>query len=289
MRIDSHQHFWQVSRGDYFWMSPSAPILCRDYLPEDLKPLLGKHQIDKTILVQAAPTVAETNFLLNIAAEQDFVAGVTGWLNMDSESFAEQFTGYIRLPKFAGLRPMLQDLPEDDWILKPRVMQSLRQVAERDFPFELLTYTRQLPFVLKALDEVPKLRAVVNHISKPEIRERKMEPWKSLLHEVAQHPNVYCKLSGMITEADLQKWKPDDLRPYVESVLEDFGPERVMFGSDWPVCLLAGTYDQVIDALISVLAPHLDEAATAAVFGDNAARFYKLNSGGAESQMKRSE
>jgi L-fuconolactonase len=269
-------------------MSPSAPILCRDYLPEDLKPLLGKHRIDKTILVQAAPTVAETNFLLNIAAEQDFVAGVTGWLDMDSENFVEQFTGYIRLPKFAGLRPMLQDLPVDDWILKPRVMQSLRQVAALDFPFELLTYTRQLPFVLKALDELPTLRAVVNHISKPEIRERKMEPWKSLLQEVAQHPNVYCKLSGMITEADLQKWKPDDLRPYVESVLEDFGLDRVMFGSDWPVCLLAGSYDQVIHALTSILAPHLDEASTAAVFGDNAARFYKLNLGGTESQTKKS-
>ena len=288
MRIDSHQHFWQVSRGDYFWMSPSAPILCRDYLPQDLKPLLDRHRIDKTILVQAAPTVAETNFLLDIAAEHDFVAGVTGWLDMDSENFVEQFTGYIRLPKFAGLRPMLQDIPEDDWILKPRVMQSLRQVAEMDFPFELLTYTRQLPFVLKALDELPRLRAVVNHISKPEIKERKMEPWKSLLHEVAQHPNVYCKLSGMITEANLQKWKPDDLRPYVESVLEDFGPDRVMFGSDWPVCLLAGSYDQVIDALTVILAPRLDEASTAAVFGNNAARFYKLNSGGAESQTKKS-
>ena len=288
MRIDSHQHFWQVSRGDYFWMSPSAPILCRDYLPQDLKPLLDRHRIDKTILVQAAPTVAETNFLLDIAAEHDFVAGVTGWLDMDSENFVEQFTGYIRLPKFAGLRPMLQDLPEDDWILKPRVMQSLRQVAEMDFPFELLTYTRQLPFVLKALDELPRLRAVVNHISKPEIKERKMEPWKSLLHEVAQHPNVYCKLSGMITEANLQKWKPDDLRPYVESVLEDFGLDRVMFGSDWPVCLLAGSYDQVIHALTSILAPHLDEASTAAVFGDNAARFYKLNLGGTESQTKKS-
>ncbi len=288
MRIDSHQHFWQVSRGDYYWMSPSVPILYRDYMPEDLKPLLEKHRIDKTILVQAAPTVAETDFLLIIAHQQDFVAGVTGWLDMDSKNFLDQFTHYTGLPKFVGLRPMLQDLPEDDWILRPRVVQSLRDVAAQGFPFEILTFTRHLPYVLKALDQAPNLRAVVNHISKPEIKERKMEPWKSLLHEVAQYPNVYCKLSGMITEADWQNWKPDDLRPYVESVLEDFGLHRVMYGSDWPVCLCAGSYDQVLDALSSILAPYLDEASTAAVFGDNAARFYKLSSGGAKSQTTES-
>jgi len=288
MRIDSHQHFWQVSRGDYYWMSPSVPILYRDYMPENLKPLLEKHRIDKTILVQAAPTVAETDFLLSIAREQDFVAGVTGWLDMDSEHFLEMFTYYSGLTKFVALRPMLQDLPEDEWILRPRVVQSLCDVAARDFPFEILTYTRQLPYVLKALDRAPNLRAVVNHISKPEIKERKMEPWKSLLGEVAQHTNVYCKLSGMVTEADLQNWKPDDLRPYVEIVLEDFGLQRVMHGSDWPVCLLAGSYDQVLDVLIGILAPFLDEASTAAVFGDNAARFYKLGPGGAKSQVTES-
>lgn len=288
MRIDSHQHFWQASRGDYYWMSPSAPILCRDYMPEDLKPLLEEHRINKTILVQAAPTVAETDFLLGIAREQDFVAGVTGWLDMDSKHFLEQFAHYSELPKFVALRPMLQDLPEDDWILRPRVVQSLRDVAAQDFPFEILTYPRQLPYVLKALDQAPNLRAVVNHISKPEIKARKMEPWKSLLREVAQHPNVYCKLSGMITEADQKNWKPDDLRPYVEFVLEDFGLHRVMYGSDWPVCLCAGSYDQVVNAISGILAPYLDDASAAEVFGDNAARFYKLRPGGAKSQKKES-
>ena len=224
-------------------------------MPEDLKPLLAKHRIDKTILVQAAPTVAETEFLLRIAQEQNFVAGVTGWLDMDSEHFLEQFTHYSGFPKFVALRPMLQDLPEDDWILRPRVMRSLREVAARDFPFEILTYPRQLPYVLKALEQVPNLRAVVNHLSKPEIKARKMEPWKSLLREVAQHPNVYCKLSGMITEADQRNWKPDDLRPYLESVLEGFGLDRVMYGSDWPVCLCAGSYDQVLGRALQYPCP----------------------------------
>jgi L-fuconolactonase len=286
MRIDSHQHFWQVSRGDYYWMTPSVPVLYRDYMPEDLNPHLEKNRIDKTILVQAAPTVAETDFLLTIAQKQNFVAGVTGWLDMDSEHFLTQLTLYSGFPKFVALRPMLQDLPEDGWILRPRVLQSLREVAARDFPFEILTYTRQLPYVLKALDHVPNLRAVVNHLSKPEIKERKMEPWKSLLREVAQHPNVYCKLSGMITEADQLNWKPDDLRPYVETVLEAFGLDRVMFGSDWPVCLCAGSYDQALEALTDILAPHLDEASATAAFGDNAAHFYKLSPGGAKSEKK---
>jgi L-fuconolactonase len=278
MRIDTHQHFWQVRRGDYFWMTPSVPILYRDYMPEDLKPNLAKQRIDKTILVQAAQTVAETDFLLNIAREQDFVAGVTGWLDMDNENFPEQFAKYRRIPKLVAIRPMLQDLPEADWIIRPRVVQSLQELAAQDFPFEILTYTRELPYVLRALERTPGLRAVVNHLSKPEIKAQKMEPWKSLMREVAQHSNVYCKLSGMVTEADMQNWKPDDLRPYVEHVLECFGLKRVMFGSDWPVCLRAASYDQVIDTLSGLIAPHVDDASRAAVFGDNAARFYKLNS-----------
>jgi L-fucono-1,5-lactonase len=276
MRIDSHQHFWKKSRGDYPWMTPDVPKLYRDYFPEDLKPSLAKHRIDKTILVQAAPTVAETDFLLEIAEPHDFVAGVVGWLEMDSDDFALQFERYRRKPKFIGLRPMLQDLPDDGYIARPRVVESLVLLAEHNFPFEFLTFTRHLPYVLQVLEKVPTLRAVVDHISKPEIKLHKMEPWKSLLREVAQHPNVCCKLSGMITEADHASWTPDDLRPYIEHVVDCFGFERVMFGSDWPVCLLAGTYDQVIEVLSAVLKPALDPASEAAVFGLNAARFYKV-------------
>jgi L-fuconolactonase len=257
-------------------MTPSTPILYRDYYPEDLRPSLEKHRIDKTVLVQAAPTVAETDFLLNIAGEQNFVAGVVGWLDLEREDFLDQFERYGQDPKFIGIRPMLQDLPGDDWILRPRVLECLQEIAARDFPFDILTYPRQLPYVLKALEKTPNLRAVVDHISKPEIKARKMEPWKSLIGEVALHPKVCCKLSGMITEADQKNWAPDDLRPYVERVVEVFGLERVMFGSDWPVCLCAGSYDQVIDALAGILAPHLDKTSEAAVFGGNAARFYKL-------------
>ncbi|HEV2452900.1 MAG TPA: amidohydrolase family protein [Verrucomicrobiae bacterium] len=276
MRIDCHQHFWKASRGDYHWMGPAVPALCRDYLPPDLQPLLKKNKIDKTILVQAAQTTAETDFLLELAVQYDFIAGVIGWLDMDSPDFPRQLEVYSKKPKFLGIRPMLQDLPDDDWILRPRVIDALKWIADRDMPFEFLTYPRHLPHVLTVLDTVPGLRAVVDHVSKPEIKNRKLDPWRSLMSRVAEHPNVYCKLSGMITEADFKTWTPDDLRPYVEHVLSCFGVGRVMFGSDWPVCLLAGSYDQVAAALQAVVKPHLDKSGEAALFGENAARFYQL-------------
>lgn len=276
MRIDSHQHFWKADRGDYHWMSPAVQVLCRDYLPADLQPLLKKNKIDKTILVQAAQTTAETDFLLELAEQHDFIAGVIGWLDMDSPEFPREIVRYSKKPKFLGVRPMLQDLPDDDWILRPNVVQALKLIAEWDMPFEFLTYTRHLPHVLTVLERVPGLRAVVDHISKPEIKNHKLDPWRSLMTRVADHPNVYCKLSGMITEADHKTWTPDDLRPYVEHVLDSFGVERVMFGSDWPVCLLAGSYDQVAAALQAVVKPRLDKHGESALFGENAARFYKL-------------
>jgi len=276
MRIDSHQHFWKLSRGDYSWMKPEMKVLHRDYLPEDLKPSLQTHKIDRTVLVQAAPTIAETDFLLELAKKQDFIAGVVGWLDLESNDLPSLLELYSRQHKLVGLRPMLESLPDDDWILNPRVLDSLRIIAQLDFPFDFLVHTRHLPHVAKVLEEVSGLRAVIDHIAKPEIKAQKLEPWKSLIRDLAQHKNLYCKLSGMITEADHDFWNPEHLRPYIEHVVECFGPERIMFGSDWPVCLLAGSYDQVVGTLETVLNPLLDEASARAVYGENAARFYKL-------------
>jgi L-fuconolactonase len=277
MRIDSHQHYWTVERHDYHWMTPSVPVLFCDYLPADLRPLLDQHDIDKTILVQAAQTVAETDFLLELAAGDDSIAGVVGWLDMEDPGFAAQLERYRNKPKFVGLRPMLQDLEDDRWILRPSVLAALRVVANADFPFEFLTFPRHLPFVLEAVQAVPGLRAVIDHISKPEIRARKLEPWKSGIAELARHPNLYCKLSGMVTEADHERWTADDLRPYVEHVVECFGFDHLMFGSDWPVCLLAGSFDQVIEALRQILSPSMNEQDERKLFGENAAHFYKLS------------
>lgn len=277
MRIDSHQHYWKESRGDYHWMTPAVPVLNRDYLPADLRPSLARHRIDKTILVQAAQTVAETDFLLELAAGDDSIAGVVGWLDMEAADFCEQFQRYRQHPKFIGLRPMLQDLADDRWILRPQVLAALRIVADADFPFEFLTFPRHLPYVQAALETVPHLRAVIDHISKPEIRAGKLEPWKSSMAQLAQHPNLYCKISGMVTEADHEHWSIADLRPYVEHVVECFGFDKIMFGSDWPVCLLAGSYDQVIGAVEQILSSRLNEEGKRKLFGENAARFYKLS------------
>jgi len=277
MRIDSHQHYWKVERGDYQWMTRAVPVLYRDYLPSDLRPCLLRHNIQKTVLVQAAQTVAETDFLLGLAAEDDSIAGVVGWLDMEDPDFPAQFDRYRKMPKFIGLRPMLQDIPDDRWILRPNVLSALEVVAESDFPFEFLTYPRHLPFVLEVLESVPRLRAVIDHISKPEIRSGKLDPWRSWITRLAERPNLYCKLSGMITEADHRHWSPGDLRPYVNHVIQCFGFDRVMFGSDWPVCLCAGSYDEVIGALGEVLSSQLDADTESKLFGENAIRFYKLD------------
>jgi len=276
MRIDAHQHFWKVGRGDYHWMTPDLPILCRDYMPEDLLPILRQFKFDKTIVVQAAQTMAESDFLLDLAGHYDFIAGVVGWLDLESESFAEDFARYRENAKFIGLRPMLQDLADDAWICRPQVLKNLRLVAEARFPFEFLTFTRHLPHVVHVLETIPGLHAVIDHISKPEIKSQKMEPWNAMMARAAGHPNLFCKLSGMITEADSQTWKVEDLRPYVERVVEIFGWDRIMFGSDWPVCLLAGDYGHVYNTLREIVSRSLTPDHEAKVFGQNAERFYQL-------------
>ncbi|MET2829166.1 amidohydrolase family protein [Mesorhizobium shangrilense] len=276
--VDAHHHFWRVDRGDYHWMSPGmgAPLY-RDYLPRDLAPLLRKAGVDKTVVVQAAQTEDETAFLLALAGETDFVAGVVGWLDMEDPAFAVKLDALMANPKFVGLRPMLQDLADDAYILRPSVISSLRVIAERGVAFDVLTYPRHLRNVAKALDAVPGLRAVIDHISKPSIASGAFNGWASDLQRVAAFPNVFCKLSGMITEADHDSWRPRDLKPYVDQALLSFGADRLMFGSDWPVCLLAGSYAEALNALRTVLDPQLLKDQQAAVYGLNAVRFYQLS------------
>jgi L-fuconolactonase len=276
MRVDSHQHFWKISRGDYGWMTPDMGVLYRDYLPVDLRPMLENHRIDKTIVVQAAPTVAETDFMLSLAAGDNTIGGVVGWLDLADPEFPRLFEHYRQIPAFVGMRPMLHDLADDGWVTQPRVLANLRMLAAHDFPFDFLVRPQHLPYVLQVLEQVPNLRAVIDHIAKPLIAEQQFEPWQLQMSAIAQHENVYCKLSGMVTEADHANWTPAHLKPYVAHVVSCFGTDRVMYGSDWPVCLLAATYDSVIGALEDILAPQLDEASLANVFGENAVQFYGI-------------
>lgn len=276
MIIDAHQHFWQVARGDYHWMSPDVGVLYRDYMPEDLRPVLHRAGVGRTVLVQAAETEAETAFLLDLAERTDFVAGVVGWLDFDDAGLPGKLEQLLRRPKFVGLRPMLQDTADDAYILRPRVLDNLRHVASLGLPFDILSFPRHLPHVLKALDRVPDLRAVVDHISKPPIAAGGLDGWAEDMARLAARPNLWCKLSGMVTEADHKAWGPEDLRPFVQHVFDLFGPDRVMFGSDWPVCLRAASYAEVLNALRTLLDPQLDAAAMAKVYGDNAGAFYRL-------------
>ncbi|MEM6429150.1 MAG: amidohydrolase family protein [Deinococcota bacterium] len=282
MRIDAHQHYWQLARGDYFWMTPDMGVIYRDYQPSDLAPELARHNIAKTVVVQAADTVAETEYLLELANTHDSIAGVVGWLDMESPEFEAELVRLKQHPKFVGIRPMIQDLEDSAWMLRNKVRESFELVVEHDCTFEFLTHPRHLKHALEVVRNTPNLRCVIDHISKPHIEKGILQPWQDDLAAIAEFPNVYCKFSGLVTEANHSTWMLDDLRPYAKHVATCFGSKRLMFGSDWPVCLLAASYDQVMNAAEVLLADYLDpfdDEARAAVFGGNASHFYQLVAG----------
>ncbi|WP_214628421.1 amidohydrolase family protein [Paenibacillus agaridevorans] len=276
MRIDAHQHYWKPGRGDYGWLTPEQGILYADYLPSLLHRTLQQHGIDRTIVVQAAPTMKETEFMLSLYEEEESIAGVVGWLDLDSEEFEQHYQTFRGHKGFVGFRPMLQDLP-DGWILQGRVMRNLRLIAEDGFPIDLQLRPRHLPDMHKVLQSIPSLRAVIDHAAKPFIAEKAIEPWKEQLSELARFPGMMCKLSGLVTEADQQQWSRLDFVPYVHHVVETFGTDRIMFGSDWPVCLTTCEYAEVLEVLLESLPSGLSEAEYEALFGGNAARFYRLS------------
>jgi L-fuconolactonase len=276
MRIDAHQHYWKIERGDYDWMSaPAVRPIRRDFLPRDLAPELDKHRFDRSVVVQAAPTVAETDFLLGLAREHPRIAGVVGWLDVEAPDFGRTLARYAREPAFLGIRPMLQDLPDDEFLLRPRVLDNLRELARVGRTLDLLVLPRHLPIVVRALELVPGLRAVVDHCAKPDLRSSSLDAWRDGIARVASYSNVVCKLSGLVTEAPPGAGAAV-LAPAVEHVLSEFGAERLLFGSDWPVCTLLASYDRVVEILEEILGPRLDDAFERKLFGENAERFYGI-------------
>ena len=273
VRIDAHQHFWSLARGDYGWLTPALAPIYRDYGPSDLASLLQSRSIDKTILVQAAPTIAETLYMLELAECTPFVAGVVGWIDFDAPHAASTIARIAaEQPLLVGLRPMLHDIADDDWLLRPNLAAALDAMTEQGLVFDALARPQHLPCVQKICDRHPNLTVVVDHIAKPLIRERKFDPWRSDIAAVAKCPNTVCKLSGIATEA-APHWTVDDIKPYVDHVIETFGPQRLLWGSDWPVVDLAGGYARWWDAATALLTP-LDTAARGAILGGNAARIY---------------
>ncbi len=275
MIIDSHQHFWQVGRFDYPWMSPELGVLYRDYLPEMLEPILNDNTIAKTILVQASNSLAETDWLLSIGDRHEFIAGVVGWVDLTDSGMAADLEAFKANPKFKGVRHLVESEPADDWLVQPEVLCGLQILEQHGVSYDLLVHTRHLKHVKTVADSCPQLRLVIDHMAKPPIAGGETRAWAAALKEVAAYRNVFCKLSGLVTEANHATWRHDDLRPYVEQALEFFGAERMMFGSDWPVCLLAASYTQVLEAFESLL-QELSDAERAMIFSGNAARFYQL-------------
>jgi L-fuconolactonase len=275
--IDSHQHFWQVGRFDYPWMTSDLGVLYRDYLPDDLAPILARHGIAKTVLVQASNSVAESRWLLELADANSFIAGIVGWVDLMSTEIDAQLDKLCAHPKFKGVRHLVESEPNDDWLIRPSVWSGLQKLCKRGLSYDLLVHTRHLQYVSKVAERCPDLNLVIDHMAKPPIARNEFDEWARALKPLAHYPNIHCKLSGLVTEANWRSWQTDDLRPYVEYALELFGADRMMFGSDYPVCLLAASYDLVLDSFQELL-KELSDSDRDKIFSQNAATFYRLNS-----------
>jgi len=273
--IDSHQHFWDIERMDYPWMSADMTLLYRNYLPGDLKPLMDGVGVDRTVFVQANHDLEENRWVLGLADEHDFIAGVVGWVDLTSPGVEEVLDEFAGHAKFVGLRHITHDEPDDDWIVRDDVLRGLQVVQRRGLTFDLLFRPVHLKHVPTLVERLPDLPMVIDHLAKPLIKDGAMEGWLEDMRVAASFENVFCKLSGMITEADHERWSPGDLRPYVEQVIEMFGFDRLMFGSDWPVCGLAGSYRRVFDALQDAVG-RISECERDLLFGETARRFYGL-------------
>lgn len=274
--IDAHHHFWTLARGDYDWLTADLPVLYRDFGPGDLTPLLDAGGIRRSVLVQAAPTVAETRHLIGIANTWDRVAAVVGWVDLADpavETVLDELAGHAVL---RGIRPMIQDIADDDWMLGPAVERGLCALVERGLRFDALVLPRHLSRLRVLLERHPDLPVVIDHGAKPEIAHRRLESWAQDIARIASETNACCKLSGLVTEAGTG-WRIDDLRPVVDHLLASFGSDRLMWGSDWPVVELAGGFARWRETSLALLAS-LDAEAQAAILGGTAARFYGIPS-----------
>ena len=275
MRVDAHQHFWKLARGDYGWLTPrDHPAICSDFLPEHLAPLLKQARIDRTVLVQAAPTIAETEFLLALARETPFVAGVVGWIDFHGADAASSIARLASRGKLVGLRPMIQDIADDRWMLSPKLAPAIAAMEEKNLVFDALIKPRHLPILIDFLARYPRMRGVIDHGAKPAIASGNLLSWKSAMREVARTGRALCKFSGLVTEAG-PSWSVASLQPWVDVLTEAFGAERLMWGSDWPVLNEASDYLGWLRAA-EMLTEQLSRAERDAVFGGTATSFYGL-------------
>jgi len=272
MRLDAHQHFWSYDAAQYPWIPPGSP-LHRSWLPDDLAALQAPLGFEGSIAVQARQVVGESDWLLGLADRHANVMGVVGWVDLRSDRVEEDLVRLAAHPKFVGVRHVVQDEPDDDFMLGRDFQRGISQLSAHGLTYDILIYPRQLPAAIRLAEAFPEQAFVLDHVAKPNVKDGQLEPWRTDLRRLARLPNVHCKVSGLITEADHRAWRVEQFRPYLDTVFEAFGVSRLMYGSDWPVCLLAGDYRQAFE-LVDDYARQCTPAERAALFGGNCATFY---------------
>ena len=274
-RIDSHQHFWNYNPSKHVWMNESMAVLKKDFSPEDLEPVLKSCDLNGCIAVQASESEEENEFLLGLSYQSSIIKGIVGWIDLQSENLAERLSYYKKLEKIKGFRHVIQDEPDIDFMLRPAFLNGIKTLKSFDYTYDILIFPQHLKNTYKLVKQNPEQRFVIDHIAKPEIRNNKIEDWKRDLSAIGAFSNAHCKISGMVTEAKWKEWKQDDFNIYMDTVVEIFGTDRIMYGSDWPVCTLSASYADmykiVNDYFSSFSRQEQDN-----FFGLNAKRFYRL-------------
>ncbi|WP_298707837.1 amidohydrolase family protein [Chitinophaga sp.] len=276
MTIDAHQHFWRFDPVRDAWITEEMNVIRRDFLPADLAPLLKAAGIDGCVAVQADQSEAETHFLLECAQGNDFVKAVVGWVDLRSPDVAERLAYWAERPLVKGFRHIVQGEPDDKFLLREDFNNGVAALKKHGFTYDILVFPHQLPAVEQFVEKHPEQPLVIDHLAKPYIKKKEIGDWTKQIRRIARMPHVHCKLSGMVTEADLQDWKEADFRPYLDTVLEAFGPGRLMYGSDWPVCLLAADYARQ-KAIVDNFIGSLSASEKSGIMGGNAAAFYHIS------------
>ena len=275
MHIDAHQHFWRYDRREYGWIDDSMAALRRNFLPADLKPELQRSRFQGCVAVQARQTLDETPWLLELAERAPFILGVVGWVDLRSPRLRFELKSFARNSKLVGVRHVVQSEPDERFLLQPDFLRGIAMLGEFDLAYDILIYPRHLPAAAEFVARFPRQRFVLDHLAKPPIKSGDFDSWARGIRGLASFPNVFCKVSGLVTEADWQAWKPEDMRPYLDVAFECFGPGRLMIGSDWPVCTVAAPYSRVMDVVKNYISKYAAEERNA-VLGGNAAKFWRL-------------
>jgi L-fucono-1,5-lactonase len=272
--IDAHQHFWHYSAAEYGWIDDSMAVLRRDFLPSDVKDQMSDAGVEACIAVQARQSLEETRWLLELAGANTFIAGVVGWVDLQREDVREELEGFAPDAKLLGIRHIVQAEADERFLLRPAFCRGISLLEDLDLAYDILIYPRHLRVAAEFVSRFERQRFVIDHLAKPEVRAGTLEPWERGIRALAEFPNVFCKVSGLTTEADWTGWRPEDFRPYLDVVFDAFGPRRLIAGSDWPVCTVAGDYCRTMSVLSSYLGAKSEEE-RAAVMGGNAMRCYR--------------